>query len=120
MNDRHTTFDAQPDPRLGAALRAALEPGDSAAFAVSVLARVARARASAWEVLAAWAGRGIVAAAVAALVVGLLAGPALSRAGSWDEAVAAAADANGSLPPTSLLTAAQPPEPAALFASLVE
>lgn len=120
MSDRHMTFDARPDPELGAALRAALAPGDSAAFAARVLARLAGARTPAWQVLAGWARPGIAAAAVAALVVGLLAGRALSRAGSWDEAVAAAADADGSLPPTALLTAEQPPEPGALFASLVE
>jgi len=120
MNDDHTVFYARPDPVLGAALRAALEPGEPAAFAARVLGRLAGARTPAWEVLAGWARHGIAAAAVAALVLGLLAGRALSRSGSWDDAVAVATDADGSLIPPALLAAERPPEPGALFASLVE
>jgi len=120
MSDHHTAFDARPDAELGAALRAALEPGDAAAFTARVLGQLAGVRTPAWEVLAGWAGRGITAAAVAALVIGLLTGRAPSPAASWDDVVAPTLETDGSLRSTALLAAEQPPEPGALFASLVE
>jgi 2-keto-3-deoxy-galactonokinase len=78
MTDSHTPFDHRPDTRLGAALREALTaPGDRAAFVARVLAAPARPAAQPVEyVLARWAARGIVAAAAAAFVAGLVIGRA--------------------------------------------
>lgn len=74
MTESHTPFDHRPDTRLGAALREALAaPGDRAAFVARVLA--ARQPAHPVEhLLARWAVRGIVAAAAAAFVAGLVIG----------------------------------------------
>src|SRR6266571_4006748 len=65
------SFDHRPDPELGAALRAALEPKDDhAAFAARVMAQyeraLGRASVATLDVLASWFRPGI-AAAVAAL-----------------------------------------------------
>ena len=115
-------FDHRPDPVLGAALRAALEPGDEPAFVTRVMAGVESARAPTWEVLAGWARRGLVAAAVAALVAGFVVGRALRVAppppAPLEDALALSGGAG--LPPTALLTAQRPPDPSVLFATLVE
>jgi hypothetical protein len=78
MTESHTPFDHRPDARLGAALREALaSPGDRAAFVARVLAGAARQPAHPVEhLLAHWAARGIVAAAAAAFVAGLVIGRA--------------------------------------------
>jgi hypothetical protein len=79
------SFDHRPDPRLGDALRQALEPADVAAFVARVLARAEHAPASvSWEaVLARWARAGVAAAmfvaALAGYVVGRAAAPPTSR-----------------------------------------
>lgn len=66
----HNPFDAERDPGLGAALRAALGPAEDAAFAARFHA--ALAEASPWERLSAWTWPGLVAAAATlALAVGL-------------------------------------------------
>jgi hypothetical protein len=80
MTEFGTPFDAQPDPVLGAALRHALnptdaaDPADQARFVARVLAAADAAPVAAptWEVLSGWAARGIAAAALAALLAGLL------------------------------------------------
>ena len=114
-----TSFDAKPDPTLGAALKAALEPREHAAFVARVVAGIDAARAvpPAWEVLARWAGRGIAAALVAtfaaALVSRALAGPA-----TLDEAFVVSSDPGVSVT-TALLVADQPPDPGAVFAAVV-
>lgn len=59
-------FDSRPDPVLGAALRAALEPGGEAEFAARF--RAALAAESPLEVLARWAWPGLAAAAAALLL----------------------------------------------------
>lgn len=76
MTESHTPFDHRPDARLGAALRDALAPPeDRAAFVARVLAGAERQPAHPVEhLLARWAARGIVAAAVAAFVAGLMIG----------------------------------------------
>ncbi len=78
MTESHTPFDHRPDTRLGAALREALaSPGDRAAFVARVLAGAALRPAHPVEhLLARWAARGIVAAAAAAFVAGLVIGRA--------------------------------------------
>jgi hypothetical protein len=68
MGDVHTPFDHQADPVLGAALRAALAPSDSAGFVARVVAAADRQPAPMVDVLARWARMGIAAAALAALV----------------------------------------------------
>lgn len=123
MSHETRAFDAGPDPELGPALRAALEPGDPGAFVAHVLARLGAARPRAWDVLAGWAGRGIAAAALAALVAGMVVGRLLPRAGAadaMDDVLAASAPTDGPLAARALLVDEGPPDPAALFASLVE
>ena len=123
MNEEQM-FDHRPDPELGAALRRALDPPrhDQGAFVARVMARYDAALAAAtvptWEVLAAWARRGIAAALVAAVVGGFLLGRALQtpEPETFDAAMA----------PTSgpgvaaLVTATDPPDASIVFASLVE
>lgn len=66
----HTAFDNQPDPVLGAELRAALDGADGAEFLARMRAAVnAQAAETAWDVLGRWAPRGLVAAAAAAALV---------------------------------------------------
>lgn len=76
MTDAQTPFDHRPDALLGAALREMLNaPGDRAAFVARVVAGAARPPAYPVEhLLARWAARGIVAAAAAAFVAGLVIG----------------------------------------------
>ena len=78
MTESPTPFDHRPDARLGAALREALAPPqDRAAFVARVVAGAARTPAHPVEhLLARWAARGIVAAAAAAFVAGLVIGRA--------------------------------------------
>ena len=80
MTDSQTPFDHRPDARLGAALRELLTaPGDRAAFVAQVVAGAAHPPAQPVEYfLARWAARGIVAAAAAAVIAGLVIGRARS------------------------------------------
>lgn len=68
-------FDHQPDPELGAWLRGALDGPAPEAF-VARLGSVARSAAAetTWDVLTRWAPAGLVAAGLAAAMVGLLLG----------------------------------------------
>jgi hypothetical protein len=122
-------FDHRPDPELGAALRAALEPrkDDQAAVVARVMARyddtLARATAPTWEVLASWSRRGIAAAAAAALLAGFLLGrgmltpaPAADSTESLDAAMAPTSGPGL----TALVTAADPPDASIVFASFEE
>src|ERR1051325_9930023 len=88
------SFDHRPDPELGAALRAALDPKpDQAAFVARVMARydeaLERSTVSAIEILAAWLGSDFV-AATAALVAGPLAGSAFFAPAPLPETIDAA------------------------------
>lgn len=101
-----------PDPELGAALRQALEPGDDAVFVARVRGALGTVRPRTWDVLEQWAGRGLVAAALAALAAGLV----VARAGrgpvGLDEAFAAA------FPDSAVAFAAEtPPDPSVVFAT---
>lgn len=117
-------FDHRPDPELGAALRAALDPqGDQSAFVARVLAQydtaLDRASIPTLDILASWFRPGIVAAA-AALVLGLLFGrTVLAPAAATESMDAAMAPAEG---PglAALVTAQDPPDASVVFASLVE
>lgn len=77
-------FDGGPDPELGTALRGLLTPGDDAAFAARVLARLEPG--SPWEVLAQWARPGLAAALLLATALGfwvtLASTPAADPAGA--------------------------------------
>ncbi|MBI1967735.1 MAG: hypothetical protein HYS40_07080 [Gemmatimonadetes bacterium] len=120
MNDTPTRFDHRPDPVLGAALRHALEPGDQAAFVARVVAGFDVARTAAaptWEVLAGWAGRGIAAATVAALLAGLLLARSPRASVGVEEAFASTAEGGAT---TALLTGLRPPDASVVFATLVE
>ena len=122
-------FDHSPDPELGVALRAALEPrkDDQATFVARVMARyddaLERTTVPTWEVLASWSRRGIAAAAVAALFAGFLLGRGMltPAAGADTTASLDAAMAPTSGPGlTALVTAADPPDASVVFASFEE
>lgn len=127
MTDEPRMFDHGPDPELGAALRAALEPpkDDQARFVARVMARydeaLEQATVPTWEVLASWSRRGIAAAAAAAVLAGFLLGravltPAADAPASMDAAMAP----TGGPGLTALVTAPDPPDASVVFASLVE
>jgi hypothetical protein len=118
------SFDHRPDPELGAALRAALDPKpDQGAFVARVMARydeaLERSTVPAIEILAAWFRPGIVAAA-AALVAGLLVGRAVFAPAPLPETIdAAMAPAEGT-GLAALVTAQDPPDASVVLTSLVE
>ncbi|HXV89990.1 MAG TPA: hypothetical protein VD707_01395 [Gemmatimonadales bacterium] len=100
------------DPELGAALRRALEPGDEAAFVARVRGALATVRPRTWDVLEQWAGRGLVAAALAVLAAGLVVARTGRDAAGLDEAFAAAfADS------AVAFAAETPPDPSVVFAT---
>jgi hypothetical protein len=115
-------FDHRPDPELGAALRAALEPkDDQQAFAARVMAQYERALDRATvptlDVLASWFRPGI-AAAAAALLAGFLIGRAvLTPAPASIDAAMAPLEGPGL---AALVTAQDPPDASVVFASLVD
>jgi hypothetical protein len=121
MNDTHP-FDHRPDPELGAALRAALEPTDDhKAFVARVMAQYERAldRASVptLVVLASWFRPGI-AAAVAALILGFVFGrTVLTPAPASIDAAMAPLEGPGL---AALVTAPDPPDASVVFTSLVD
>jgi len=115
------SFDHRPDPELGAALRAALEPSDDhAAFVARVMAQydsaLERSSVAMFDVLASWFRPGMVAAA--ALVLGFLLGRTVldNRAESIDAALAPVEGPGLA----ALVTAQDPPDPSVVFTSLVE
>lgn len=117
------SFDHRPDPELGAALRAALEPADDqSVFLARVMAQydnaLDRSSVAMFDVLASWFRPGMVAAA-AALVLGILFGRTTLDRMSPESIDAALAPAEG---PglAALVTAEDPPDPSVVFASLVE
>ena len=116
------SFDHRPDPELGAALRAALEPKDDhKAFAARVMAQYERAldRASVptLDVLASWFRPGI-AAAVAALILGFLFGRTMltPAPASFDTAMAPLEGPGLD----ALVTSQDPPDASVVFSSLVD
>jgi len=114
-------FDHRPDPELGAALRAALEPTDDhAAFVARVMGQYERAlehgTIPTLDVLASWFRPGI-AAAVAALIVGFLFGRGILTPAPTIDAAMAPSEGPGL---AALVTAADPPDASVVFASLVE
>lgn len=68
-------FDHQPDPELGAALRAALDGPEPEEFLARLRAAVPAERETSVQVLSRWAPYGMVAAAAAAAVLWALARP---------------------------------------------
>ena len=115
-------FDHRPDPELGAALRAALEPkDDQQVFVARVMAQYERAldRATvpALDVLASWFRPGI-AAAVAALILGFVFGrTVLTPAPASIDAAMAPLEGPGL---AALVTAPDPPDASVVFSSLVD
>ena len=117
------SFDHRPDPELGAALRAALDPGnDHSAFVARVMAQydnaLERSSVAMFDVLASWFRPGMVAAA-AALVLGMLFGRALFQPSDSESIDAALAPVEG---PglAALVTAQDPPDASVVFTSFVE
>ena len=115
-------FDHRPDPKLGAALRAALEPkDDQKAFVVRIMAQYERALDRATiptlDVLASWFRPGI-AAAAAALIAGFLLGrTVLTPAPASIDAAMAPLEGPGL---AALVTAQDPPDASVVFTSLVD
>ncbi|HEV2670161.1 MAG TPA: hypothetical protein VGU74_03645 [Gemmatimonadales bacterium] len=115
-------FDHRPDPELGKALRAALEPSDHAAFVARVMANydhaLERATVPTWEVLASWFRPGV-AAAIVALIAGFLFGRMVLNTGDTASIEMAMAPVEG---PglAALVTAPDPPDASVVFTSLVE
>ena len=115
-------FDHRPDPELGAALRAALEPkDDQKAFVARIMAQYERALDRATiptlDVLASWFRPGV-AAAVAALIAGFLIGrTALAPAPASIDAAMAPFEGSGL---AALVTAQDPPDASVVFTSLVD
>ena len=117
-------FDHRPDPDLGAALRAALEPtSDQSAFVARVMAQydgaLERATIPTLDVLASWFRPGI-AAAAAALIVGVFFGRTVlvgAPAPASIDAAMAPVEGPGF---AALVTAQDPPDASVVFASLVE
>ena len=73
-------FNSERDVVLGNALRDHLNVSNDAAFIAAVMERIRlESRESSWDVLAGWAPLGMAAAAVLALVSGLLLGIALKQ-----------------------------------------
>ena len=120
MSVELTPFGHRQDPELGAALRAALEPGEQAAFIARVLAGFDAARAPYWEVLAAWARLGLAAAAAVALVGGFLVGRSMRGPASLDEAFAASGAGSPAPALAALVTSQRPPDASVLLAAMVE
>jgi hypothetical protein len=117
-------FDHRPDPELGAALRAALDPqGDQAAFVARVMAQydatLDRASIPTLDILASWFRPGIVAAA-AALALGLVFGRTMLAPAAETESMDAAMAPVEGPGLAALVTAQDPPDASVVFASLVE
>ncbi len=120
------SFDHRPDPELGAALRAALDPrSDHAAFVARVMAQYDRAlqrgTVPMLDVLASWFRPGV-AAAAAALIAGFLIGrtvltPAPTADATTIDAAMAPAEGPGL---AAFVTAQDPPDASVVFASLVD
>ena len=115
-------FDHRPDPELGAALRAVLEPkDDQQAFAARVMAQYERALDRATvptlDVLASWFRPGIAAAAVALLAGFLIGRAVLTPAAASIDAAMAPLEGPGL---AALVTAQDPPDASVVFASLVD
>lgn len=108
-------FDHEPDARLGAALRQALEPAGHEAFVARVLAGASVTRAGSWDILAGWAGRGIAAALLLALGAGFAAGRAMQPNGSMDEALVTAPADSGTAA-SALVRGNNPPDASIVFA----
>ncbi len=77
MMQQSLPFDHRPDPVLGAALGQALSAENHSTFVARVTAALTAPHVVHWDVLAAWAQRGIAAAFVGAVGIGLLVGAML-------------------------------------------
>lgn len=123
MTDK-PSFDHRPDTELGAALRAALDPQDDhSAFVARVLAQydnaLERSSLAMFDVLASWFRPGMVAAAAAALVLGIFVGRTVFQPPATDsiDAAMAPVERPGL---AALVTAQDPPDASVFFTSLVE
>jgi hypothetical protein len=122
MND-FKDLGSRPDPELGAALRAALEPprDDQAAFVARVMSQydnaLERSSIATLDVLASWFRPGIV-AATAALIAGFVFGrTVLTPAPASIDAAMAPVEGPGL---AALVTSQEPPDASVVFTSLVE
>jgi hypothetical protein len=116
MREHDEAFHDRADRTLGAALRAALDPREPAAFVGRVLETLDRTRG--WRVLAAWARAGIAAAAIAALLAGAVAERAWYEERAED-AFAPLSDATTSTAEAALLASEGDPDPTALLSPLL-
>jgi len=116
MSESSMPFDHRPDAELGAALRAALEPGAPAPFVTRVVDALERAGpVRTWDVLAAWARIGIATAAAAALIAGFVVGRERRGAAAPDEVAVASAGEGAAL----MLSSPRAPDASIVFTSLV-
>jgi hypothetical protein len=105
------SFNYQPDPELGALIRASLDGGDQEQFVARLQGAVRAApQETSVDVLSRWAPAGLVAAGIAAALVWFLARPAADPAGGT---MLASAPVQMDLAPTQ-------PETDVLVVSLVE
>lgn len=109
-------FDHEPDVRLGAALRHALEPTGHDAFVARVLAASPATRTGSWDVLAGWAGRGIAAALLVALGAGFAAGRALQPTPASIEEGLVSAPSDSGTAAAALVRGSNPPDASIVFA----
>jgi hypothetical protein len=109
-------FDHEPDARLGAALRQALEPAGHEAFVARVMAGMSTSRAGSWDVLAGWAGRGIAAALLVALGAGFAAGRAMQPAAASIEEGLMTAPPDSGTAAAALVRGNRPPDASIVFA----
>lgn len=121
MTENLSPFDHRPDPALGAALRRALDPGDNQAFVARVMTVTAATRpgsagVATLDLLAAWAARGIAAAAVV-LLAGFLAVRTFQAPAGVEEAFASPSEGEAT---TALLSGQRPPDASVVFATMVE
>ena len=118
MRPESSDFSPHPDRALGAALRAALHrPGD-AELAAAVVARAhAAGVGSSRAVLGRWTRVTVVAAGVAAVLAGFLAGAEQQAAASLEQEWVTGV--TGSPAAAALFTAERAPDASILFASVV-
>jgi hypothetical protein len=108
-------FDPRPDPELGHLLREHLGGADPAAFGSRLRAALAAAPpASSWDVLSGWAARGLVAAALVLLTLGVLLGRQIESAGAIEQALEVTSA------PAELVAAAYSPSPDVVLGAAME
>ena len=119
MRPEISEFSPERDPALGAAVRAALDRPDDAAFLAAVLERARLAGVGSSRAVLGrppWTRAAVAAAVLAALVGGILVGTAARASQPFDNAWVTATTGNAGA--GALFTAEQAPDASILFASV--